>query len=180
MADIYLNYEDDDIYCTPGQRIQWIFPVIECRATRNLRDIVNTFRQERITFTLLLGDFIASLLMTEWDCFYDDRSGKQNAHPEDRMSAVLVDVLSDGMYNHVVHELGMDGDDDDDDDVLDAHIQSYTEALYMEMDTIHSQLLPVYAPYVRKYLDRADAMRVSKITGIDIIGDALFVMGVLR
>jgi hypothetical protein len=96
------------------------------------------------------------------------------------MSAVLVDVLSDGMYNHVVHELGMDGDDDEDDDVLDTHIQTYTEALYMEMDTIHSQLLPVYAPYVRKYLDRADAMRVSKITGIDIIGDALFVIGVLR
>ena len=179
MADIYLNYEDDDIYCTPGQRIQWIFPVIECRATRNLRDIVNTFRQERITFTLLLGDFIASLLMTEWDCFYDDRTGEQKAHPEDRISAVLVDILSDGMYSHVVHELGVVSEDDDDDEI-DTRISSYTEALYMEMDTIHSQLLPVYAPYVRKYLDRADAMRVSKITGIDIVGDALFVIGVLR
>lgn len=175
MSDRWLHDHD---YCAPGKKVQWIFPVIECRATTMLRDIVRTFGQYDITFTLLLGDFVASLLMTEWDIFYDDRTKKPYPYPEDRITGMLLDLLSDGIYNHVVHELGVE-DESDDDGILDARIESYMEALHMELDTAHAQLVPYYAPYVRRYLDSDGAKTISKITGIEVIGDALIVIGEL-
>lgn len=174
MSDRWLHDYD---YCAPGKNVQWIFPVIECRATTMLRDIVRTFGQYDITFTLLLGDFVASLLMTEWDIFYDDKTKRPYYYPEDRITLMLLDVLSDAIYNHVVHELGVSGDDDDDDDLLDARIESYMESLHMELDTAHVQLVPYYAPYVRRYLESDDVKTIRKITGIEVIGDALIVIG---
>lgn len=160
--------------CSPGKRFQWIFPVIECPAMQNLRDIVSTFGQIDITFTLMLGDFVASLLMSEWAEFWHEEYGS-HWYPEERITGFLLDELSSAMYNHVMHEVAPSASSDD----IDMRIDCYIEALHSELDTIHNKLIDKYTPYVRRYLEGPDAMTVNRVTGIDIIGDSLFVLGEL-